>query len=92
MRYAPEIYFCYDSDAAGQKATMRALGILREVGAKAKVLIVPEGKDPDEFVRRQGRDAFARLVEEAQPVIDYQLNYLFGQAQLGILLLLHERR
>lgn len=83
MRYAPEIYFCYDSDAAGQKATMRALGILREIGAKAKVLIVPEGKDPDEFVRRQGSEAFARLIEEAQPVIDYQLNYLFGQAQLG---------
>lgn len=83
MRYAPEIYFCYDSDAAGQKATMRALGLLREVGARAKVLIIPEGKDPDEFVRRQGRDAFARLMEEAQPVIDYQLNYLFGQAQLG---------
>ncbi|MDO4203716.1 MAG: DNA primase [Selenomonadaceae bacterium] len=83
MRYAPEIYFCYDSDAAGQNATMRALGILREVGAKAKVLIVPEGKDPDEFVRRQGKEAFARLIDEAQPVVDYQLNYLFGQAQLG---------
>lgn len=83
MRCAPEIYFCYDSDAAGQNATMRALGILREAGAKARVLIVPEGKDPDEFVRRQGREAFSRLVDEALPVIDYQLNFLFGKAQLG---------
>lgn len=83
MRYASEVYFCYDSDDAGQNATMRALGILREAGAKAKVIIVPEGKDPDEFVRRQGSESFSRLMEDAQPVIDYQLNFLFGKAGLG---------
>ena len=75
LRYAPEIYFCYDSDEAGQKATVRALSVLRETGAKARVLIVPEGKDPDEFVRRNGGEAFQALAKSALPLAEYQIRY-----------------
>ena len=75
MRYAPEIYFCYDSDEAGQKATIRALSIIRATGAKVKVLIVPDGKDPDEFIRKHGVDAFRGLAKKALPVADYQIKY-----------------
>ena len=72
-RYAPEIRFCYDSDAAGQEATMRALSIARAAGAAVKVLRVPEGKDPDEFIRNNGAAAFKTLVEEAVPLVEYRL-------------------
>ena len=75
LRYAPEIYFCYDSDEAGQKATVRALSVIRETGAKARVLIVPEGKDPDEFVRKNGAKAFRALTQGALPLAEYQIRY-----------------
>lgn len=75
LRYAPEIYFCYDSDEAGQKATVRALSVIRETGAKARVLIVPEGKDPDEFVRKNGVEAFRALTQAALPLAEYQIRY-----------------
>lgn len=75
LRYAPEIYFCYDSDEAGQKATLRALSIIGATGARGRVLIVPEGKDPDAFVRRHGEAAFRGLIERALPLAEYQIRY-----------------
>ncbi len=76
MRYAKKIYFCYDSDEAGQKATMRALSIVEQSGAEVRVLIVPDGKDPDEFVRKHGPEAFEALVERALPLWEYCLQYV----------------
>ncbi len=75
LRYAPEICFCYDSDEAGQKATMRALSIVRETGARARVLIVPDGKDPDEFIRKHGAEAFRTLMNDALSLTDFQIRY-----------------
>ena len=75
LRYAPEIYFCYDSDEAGQKATIRAISIVRETGARARVLIVPDGKDPDEFIRKHGAESFHALMKEALSIADFQIRY-----------------
>lgn len=75
LRYAKEICFCYDSDEAGQRATMRALSIVRRTGAKARVLIVPDGKDPDEFVRKHGGEAFRTLAEEAKSIEEFHFRY-----------------
>ena len=71
LRYAKEICFCYDSDEAGQRATLRALSIVRRTDAKARVLIVPDGKDPDEFVRKHGGEAFRALAEEAKSMEEF---------------------
>ncbi|WP_371370670.1 DNA primase [Sporomusa aerivorans] len=68
-----ELLFSYDSDAAGQNATLRALSTVRTMGAAIKVVSVPDGKDPDEFVRRHGSAAFSGLLTSAQPLLDYQL-------------------
>ena len=73
LRYAPEVRFCYDSDAAGQEATLRALSIARAAGATVKVLRVPDGKDPDEYIRKHGEAAFRKLVEAALPFIEYRM-------------------
>lgn len=75
LRYAPEIYFCYDSDAAGRQATLRALSVVRGTGARARVVIVPDGKDPDEFVRRHGGEAFRALAKDALPLAEFQMRY-----------------
>lgn len=73
-RYADTIVISYDADTAGQMATLRGLEILRKAGFDVKVLTVPQGKDPDEYVRNNGRDAFLKLVNEADMLIDYRLD------------------
>ncbi|MCM0648813.1 DNA primase [Clostridium swellfunianum] len=72
-RYADKIIISYDADLAGQNATLRGLEILRAEGFDIKVLTVPQGKDPDEFIKSNGREAFLKLVNEALPLIDYRI-------------------
>lgn len=75
-RYADEVIICYDADGAGQKATARAIGILRNAGLPIKILTVPSGKDPDEFIRSKGENgpaAFKLLIEKCGNDIEYRL-------------------
>ena len=77
-RYTRKIYFCYDSDEAGQKATIRALPIILKTGAEVKVIIIPDGKDPDEYIRKHGVEAFRELISNAVSMFDYRLNYVLS--------------
>lgn len=75
-RYADEVIICYDADGAGQKATARAIEILRNAGLPIKILTVPSGKDPDEFIRSKGDNgpaAFKLLIEKCGNDIEYRL-------------------
>lgn len=81
-RYADKVIISYDADAAGQMATLRGLKILREVGLEVSIIKVPEGKDPDEFIKNNGREAFMRLIDNALPIVDYRLNEAFGRVNL----------
>lgn len=72
-KYADSAIIAYDADSAGQMATMRGLEILKKVGLDVKVLKVPEGKDPDEYIRNNGKEAFIKLIEEALPLVDYRI-------------------
>lgn len=75
-RYADEVVICYDADEAGQKATARAIEILRNAGIQVRVLIVPDGKDPDEFIKKHGENgsaAFKNLLEKSKNDMDYRL-------------------
>jgi DNA primase len=72
-RYADKIIISYDADLAGQNATMRGLEILRTEGFDIKVLTVPQGKDPDEFIRSNGSEAFLNLIKNALPLIEYRI-------------------
>jgi DNA primase len=58
-RYCDEVIICYDPDAAGQKAALRGLDILKDAGLNVKVATVPDGLDPDEYLNKFGRDSFA---------------------------------
>lgn len=75
-RYADEVVFSYDMDAAGQKATRRALEIAGTTGLKMRVLHLSEGKDPDEFVNKYGGEAYKEAVAQAIPALDYLFNSL----------------
>lgn len=72
-RYADRVIISYDADVAGQAATMRGLQILKEVGLEVRILTVPEGKDPDEFVRNNGKEAYLELVNKSLPLIEYKI-------------------
>ncbi len=75
-RYADEVIICYDADEAGQKATARAIPILRSAGLLIKVLTIPNGKDPDEFIRANGDDgpaAFKAVIEKSGNDVEYRL-------------------
>ncbi len=73
-RFADNIIISYDADMAGQNATERGLKILVDVGLLVKVLKVPEGKDPDEYIRKNGKSSFEELVANALPLIEYKIN------------------
>lgn len=75
-RYADEVVFSYDMDAAGQNATRRALEIAGTTGLKMRVLHLSEGKDPDEFVNKYGGEAYKEAVAQAIPALDYLFNSL----------------
>lgn len=78
-RYADEVIICYDSDEAGQKATARAITFLRNAGLNIKVINIPQGKDPDEFLRNKGEnahDAFKNVIEGSGNDVEYRLNKL----------------
>lgn len=72
-RYADKVIISYDADIAGQTATLRGLDILRKEGFDVRVLKVPQGKDPDEYIRSNGKEAFQRLIDDAMPLIDYKI-------------------
>lgn len=75
-RYAKEAVICYDSDEAGQKAASRAIDLLRPTGVLIKVVSIPNGKDPDEFIRAHGKDGparFAQLIKNSGNDIEYRL-------------------
>ena len=60
-RYAPKVYYAYDGDEAGQKAMLRGIDILREQEIEPRVIVIPEGRDPDEFIKAYGADSFYSL-------------------------------
>ncbi len=72
-RYTKEVVLTMDADAAGQKAIRRAAEILEKTGLKTRVIVIPDGKDPDEFIKKNGPDRFKGLVEGAVSDIEYKL-------------------
>lgn len=73
-RYVEKVIISYDADTAGQKATLRGLEVLKNAGLDVRVLKIPTGKDPDEFIRTNGKEAFLRTVNNAEKLVDYKLS------------------
>ena len=72
-RYTQNVVISYDSDGAGVKAAKRAIDILEKTGLKVKVLRMDGFKDPDEFIKARGADAFRILLERSENHIEYRL-------------------
>ena len=72
-RYSKNIVLSYDSDSAGINAALRGIDVITEAGGKPRVMNVTDGKDPDDFVKAHGKDAFLKLADNAAPAPDYKL-------------------
>ncbi len=72
-RYADKVSLIFDADEAGQKATKKALEALRPTGIDVKVVTIPDGKDPDEFIRKNGAERFKLLLERSSNAMEYRL-------------------
>lgn len=72
-RYTKEIVLMLDADAAGQKAVRRASDLLENTGLSVRVVVIPDGKDPDEFIKKNGAERFEGLLSGAVSDIEYKL-------------------
>lgn len=75
-RYSDNVLISYDGDFAGQKASIRGLEILKDEGLNVKVVSLPDGLDPDDVIKKQGKQAYEKLLDEAMPLIDFKLQIL----------------
>ena len=83
-RYASEVIIAYDADGAGRKAAQRAIGLLERLDLKVKVLSMTGAKDPDEFIKTKGADAFRNLLEKSENHIDYRLQTVTNKYDLTV--------
>lgn len=72
-RFTSKIVFSYDSDSAGQSATLRGLDIAISKGFKVNIMRLPENEDPDLFIQKQGKDKFLETVETSEDILDYRI-------------------
>lgn len=83
-RYTDQVVIAYDNDSAGAKAAQRAIGILEKLDLKVKVLRMDGAKDPDEYIKLKGADAFRRLLEGAEGQVEYRLASIAGKYDLSL--------
>ena len=82
-RYTGEVIIAYDNDAAGVKAAQRAIGILEKLDLKVRVLRLNGAKDPDEYIKLKGPEAFRNLLEGSEDQIDYRLRTITDKYELS---------
>lgn len=82
-RFTKNVVMVYDSDQAGQLATLRSLDLFLEDEMDVKIVDLPKGYDPDLFVRKFGIEQFKKLVTEALDIFDYKLKVLFSIYNAG---------
>jgi len=83
-RYTGEIAIAYDSDGPGRNATERAIGLLKKANFDIKVLNMTGAKDPDEFIKKNGREAFERLLNGSASDLEYKLSGIKKKYDLGV--------
>ena len=83
-RYTKKVIISYDADEAGQKAAMRAVKMLTDVGLDVSILKVPGAKDPDEYIKKFGADKFRNLLSESKSKFDYNLDIILSKYDINL--------
>ncbi len=82
-RYVDKVYIGYDGDGAGQSATLRGLDILKSTGLEVLVLSFPDGCDPDDTLRKYGKDFFDDIIKNAKKLEEFKLEKIFASYNLN---------
>lgn len=77
------VYLCFDSDGAGQKALERAAEIFKEFETPLKVIEMPDVKDPDDFIKKYGAEAFETLIKKAKTLTEHRMDMLLRGIDLN---------
>ncbi len=83
-RYTKKVIISYDADEAGQKAAMRAVKMLTEVGLDVTILKVPGAKDPDEYIKQFGADKFKQVLSQSKSKFDYNLENILARYDINL--------
>lgn len=73
-RYVSNVVLAYDSDRAGENATVKAIALFEEAGLRVRVAVLPQGQDPDSYVRKAGPEAMKERLDQAESVVDYLMH------------------
>jgi len=82
-RYTQSVIISYDADEAGQRAADKAFGLLGEAGLEARLLKVENAKDPDEYIKKFGKEGFARLLNRSRSRFDFKFSGFLSQYDLS---------
>ncbi len=83
QRYAKKVVLVFDADAAGVKATLRTLDLFLQSGFEARAGVLPQGEDPDSFVRKNGAEAFQHVIDKAPLLLDFIRDRILEQYDLS---------
>lgn len=83
-RYTKKVIISYDADEAGQKAAMRAVKMLTDVGLDVSILKVPGAKDPDEYIKKFGADKFRQVLYESKSEFEYILDNILSKYDINL--------
>ncbi|HQP91875.1 MAG TPA: DNA primase, partial [Candidatus Omnitrophota bacterium] len=78
-RFTNNVVMLYDADLAGEMATLRALDLLIKEDMRVRIASLPKGEDPDSFARKNGKDAFLKMIDSAKPIFDYKFDLLVAR-------------
>ena len=83
-RYTKKVVISYDADEAGQKAAQKAIKLLSEVGLDVGIIKLPGAKDPDEFIKKFGRDKFEAIINSSKSKFEYNMESVLGKYNLNL--------
>ena len=83
-RYTKKVIISYDADEAGQKAAMRAVKMLTDVGLDVTILKVPGAKDPDEYIKKYGADKFRNVISQSKSKFEYNLEIILSRFDINL--------
>lgn len=83
-RYTKKVILSYDADEAGQKAAQKAMKLLGEVGLDVGVIKVPGAKDPDEYIKKYGKEKFAEIINSSKSKFEYNMDTVLSKYDVNI--------
>ncbi len=82
-RFGEVVYLCLDGDNAGQNATLKSIDTLQDAGLLVKIIVLPNGQDPDEFLTANGAEAMQKMIDQSIGGLEFKLNYIKKHSNLN---------